>query len=102
MMCSCAAYETVTGTEEEIHVIIRQMGESIKDKAVHSQWNKSGKCQLFIELNPVGVMVVRHGKWTWELELLNPPPRMPSYILESAEYVSLLLTDETRDRTNGV
>jgi hypothetical protein len=48
-MSSSATYKTMTGAEEKIHVIIRQTGESRES-------------QLFIERNPVGVMVIRPGR----------------------------------------
>jgi hypothetical protein len=35
MMSSSATYKTITGAEEKIRVIIRQMGESIESEAVN-------------------------------------------------------------------
>jgi hypothetical protein len=57
--------ETVTSDEEQIHVIIRETGESIKSEAVH--WHEHGgrETRMFIELYPMGVvivgMVIGHG-----------------------------------------
>jgi hypothetical protein len=88
-MSSKVTNKATTGDEEQICVIIRQMGKSIESEAVNSHEYGSREAGLFIKLHPVGVvvicMVIRHGT-------LNYFQTFPSsfYTTGSVKDVSLL------------
>jgi hypothetical protein len=65
MMSGKVANEATTSDEEQIHIVIRRMGKSIKSEAINSHKYGSREAGLFIKLHPVGVvvigMVIGHG-----------------------------------------
>jgi hypothetical protein len=61
VMKSMMADKAMTCCKEQVSVVIRQSGESIKSNTIdfHNDW--SGAMQLMEELNPVRVIVIGHG-----------------------------------------
>jgi hypothetical protein len=59
MMSSNVADKAMTGDKEQIHIIIRQAGESIESEAIHGHKHGSREAGTFIELHPMGVVIVR-------------------------------------------
>jgi hypothetical protein len=57
-MSSKATNKATTGDEEQIRIIIRQMGKSIKGKTIDSHKHRSREAGSFIKLHPVGVVVI--------------------------------------------
>jgi hypothetical protein len=62
MMSSEMANKATAQAEEQIGVVLRQMGESVESKTVHGGREK----RSLVKGNPVGMMVIGHG-------LLNYP-----------------------------
>jgi hypothetical protein len=56
--------EAATRTEEEVSIVIIQMGESIEHETVYRHINGSGEQGSFVETDPVNVMIIRHGLLT--------------------------------------
>jgi hypothetical protein len=86
------SYLPTTSTEEKIHIIIKQTGESIKSKAIDSQRDRSREGQIFIESDSVGVVVIRYGSMERRTRAtdIKPSLSMPFYTIKSVECVSLL------------
>jgi hypothetical protein len=58
MMSSKVTNKATTGDEEQIRVVIRQMGKSIKGEAINGHKYGSREVGSFIKLHPVGVVVI--------------------------------------------
>jgi hypothetical protein len=50
--------KATTRTEEEIGVVVMQMGESIKHNTVHRHEDRDGEQGLFVKGDPVDAMVI--------------------------------------------
>jgi hypothetical protein len=80
------ANEAMTSAEEEVGIFIRQMGQGVERKAVHRHIDGGRKERVFIEPNPVDVVVIGH-------VLLNYPTPSSDpllYTLRSVREVSLM------------
>jgi hypothetical protein len=58
VMSSEMTYETTTSNKEQVRVIIRETGESIKSIAIHRHEHWSREHGMLIEFHPVGVVVI--------------------------------------------
>jgi hypothetical protein len=61
MMKRMMANKAMTGDKEQISTMLRQLGQSIEGNAIYSHEDWSREMRTFIKLNPVGVVIVRHG-----------------------------------------
>jgi hypothetical protein len=50
----------MTRNKEQIRVVLGQSGKGVKGDTINSHNDWSRETRLFIELNPVGVVIVRH------------------------------------------
>jgi hypothetical protein len=53
--------KAVARTEEQVSVVIIQMGEGIKREAVYRHVNGCREQRMLVEADPMDVMVIRHG-----------------------------------------
>jgi ribosomal protein L14 len=58
VMSGKMTYKTVTSNKEQVHIIIRETGESIKSIAIHRHEHWSREHGMLIEFHPVGVVVI--------------------------------------------
>jgi hypothetical protein len=77
--------KAVTGAKEQVHVFIRQTREGIKGDAINSHRDRSREEGAFIELHPVGVVVIRHGT-------LNQSQAFPSILYTANSVKDVLLS----------
>jgi hypothetical protein len=54
------AYETMTSAEEQINIVGRKTGQSIKGEAINGHQNGSRERRTPIEGIPMGVLIFRH------------------------------------------
>jgi hypothetical protein len=53
--------KAMTSDKEQIHVVVRQTRKGIEHKTVNRHKDGSREAGLFIELYPVGIVIVGHG-----------------------------------------
>jgi hypothetical protein len=94
MMNGKVANKATTSGEEQISVVIRQMREGIKSKAINCHKYRSREMGSLIELHPVGVVVIGHGILNY-FQAFHPC----FYMTGSVKDVSLLELQD--NRTNG-
>jgi hypothetical protein len=83
--------KTTTSDKEEVHIIVRQMRKGIKGITVNGHEDRSREVGIFIEFDPVGVMIIRHGTLNY-LHTFHPTLYMTSSVTD----VSL-----SRSKDNG-
>jgi hypothetical protein len=61
--------EATTSTEEEVSVVRRETGESIKGEAVHSNRDGIGEHGALIESKPMGIVVIEHWRPNYKINV---------------------------------
>jgi hypothetical protein len=59
-MNSITTYKTMASVEEQVSIVGRKIGQSIKGEAINGHRNRSREGRTFIEHKPVGVMMDGH------------------------------------------
>jgi hypothetical protein len=71
--------EAMTSTEDEVSVVRREMGESIKGEAVHSNRDGIGEHGALIESKPMGIVVIGHWRLNYPETSFIPSNRSRKY-----------------------
>jgi hypothetical protein len=95
-MSGKVANKAVNSAEEQIHIVIRQMGEGIKGEAIDSHRYRSREERAFAELHTVGVVVIGHGT----LNQSQAFPSILSYRQLGQRCIAIRTSGQTK--TNGV
>jgi hypothetical protein len=94
-------YKTATCDKEQVCVIIRETGESIKHIAIHRHKHWSGECGMFIEFYPVDVMVIGVVVGSGH-DVLNESPTLHSSFIPLAQSRKNHYRNfRTNEETNG-
>jgi hypothetical protein len=72
MMSGIVTDEAMTCNKEQIRVVLRQSGKGVKGDTINGHEDQSRETRLVIELNPVGVVIVKHDS----LNYFHAPQRL--------------------------
>jgi hypothetical protein len=63
--------EAMTSDEEQICIVVRQMRKGIESETIHCHEDRSRKVGSFIELYPMGIVVIRHNALNYVSSFLS-------------------------------
>jgi hypothetical protein len=59
-MKGVVADEASTRSQEQVGVVLRQVGKGVKGNTIDDHKDQSGEARFMIELNPMSIVVIRH------------------------------------------